>query len=74
MPKWTNKGHEFDSLGTIFLKNREIAFIGNEQACKLIQKKLIFLEVPISICPQDFAGKTVLLAWDTLFAPAKCHP
>ncbi|WP_300906993.1 radical SAM protein [uncultured Desulfovibrio sp.] len=62
MPKWTNKGHEFDSLGRIFLKNREIALIGSEQACELIRKKLNFLEVPISICPQDFSGKTAILA------------
>jgi hypothetical protein len=26
--RWTNKGHQFDELGTVFIKNSKIVIIG----------------------------------------------
>ena len=39
--KWKNKGHEFDELGCIFQKNKNILILGenSDSVCK-IQKKL----------------------------------
>lgn len=47
MPKWTNKGHEFDELGEKFIKNKNILLLGKEEECEKIKKKLDFLGVEI---------------------------
>ena len=44
MPKWTNKGHEFDELGNYFKENKNIILAGKDQI-KLneIKKRLSFI-------------------------------
>ena len=45
--KWKNKGHEFDELGEIFKKNKDILVIGNEESLKSIKEELDFLGIYI---------------------------
>ncbi|MEI0525697.1 radical SAM protein [Brachyspira murdochii] len=45
--KWQNKGHEFDALGEIFKKNKDLLVIGNEESLKNIKKELDFLNTKI---------------------------
>lgn len=45
--KWKNKGHEFDELGKIFKKNKDLLVIGNEESLKNIKKELDFLNTKI---------------------------
>lgn len=46
--KWKNKGHEFDELGNIFIKNKDIILIGDECETEYLKKKLDFLGVNIN--------------------------
>ncbi|MEI0525698.1 radical SAM protein [Brachyspira murdochii] len=45
--KWQDKGHEFDALGEIFKKNKDLLVIGNEESLKNIKKELDFLNTKI---------------------------
>ena len=45
--KWQNKGHEFDALGAIFKKNKNLLVIGNDESLKSIKEELDFLNTKI---------------------------
>ena len=45
--KWQNKGHEFDTLGAIFKKNKNLLVIGNDESLKSIKEELDFLNTEI---------------------------
>lgn len=50
MPKWTNKGHEFDELGNYFRKNKNILILGyDEKKNNKIKEKLNFLAAKVNI-------------------------
>lgn len=50
MPKWTNKGHEFDELGNYFKKHNQITiYAESEEEVFILKKKLEFLNVKINI-------------------------
>ncbi len=50
MPKWTNKGHEFDELGNYFRKNKNILILGyDEKKNNKIKEKLKFLAGKVNI-------------------------
>lgn len=45
--QWKNKGHEFDELGNIFKKKKNIIIIGTQEKNKVLTKKLRFLKTNI---------------------------
>ena len=45
--KWQNKGHEFDTLGAIFKKNKKLLVIGHDESLKSIKEELDFLNTKI---------------------------
>ena len=47
--KWQNKCHEFDELGKVFQKNKELLFLGNIEKAKKMKKCLSFLGAKIFI-------------------------
>uniref|UniRef100_UPI003F4BB53A radical SAM protein n=1 Tax=Brachyspira catarrhinii TaxID=2528966 RepID=UPI003F4BB53A len=47
--KWTNKGHEFDEIGKVFEKNRDLLFLGNIEKAKKMKECLSFLGANIYI-------------------------
>ena len=50
MPKWTNKGHEFDELGNYFKENKNILILGyDDNKNNEIKKKLDFLADKVKI-------------------------
>lgn len=50
MPKWTNKGHEFDELGNYFKENKNILILGyDNNKNNEIKKKLDFLADKVKI-------------------------
>lgn len=53
MPKWTNKGHEFDELGNYFKEHNQITICAeSEEKVFILKKKLEFLNVKINIIPR----------------------
>ena len=50
MPKWTNKGHEFDELGKEFQKNKNILILGyNIKSINDIKEKMTFMNEKVNI-------------------------
>lgn len=47
--KWKNKGHEFDELGKIFKKNKDLLFLGDIDKAKKMKEWLRFLGAKIFI-------------------------
>lgn len=47
--KWQNKGHEFDELGEIFKKNKDLLFLGDADKAKKMKEYLKFLGANIFI-------------------------
>ena len=45
--KWTNKGHEFDELGAVFQKNKDILIVSDKCTYEYIKRKVDFLGVNI---------------------------
>lgn len=45
--KWKNKGHEFDELGKIFEKNKDLLFLGDIDKAKKMKEWLSFLDAKI---------------------------
>ena len=50
--KWINKGHEFDELGAVFQKNKDILVVSSKHGYEKIKQKLDFLDVDISWCDE----------------------
>lgn len=65
--KWKNKGHEFDELGKIFEKNKDLLFLGDIDKAKKMKECLNFLGANIFIPENtnlkdiDFNNKTILI-------------
>ena len=65
--KWKNKGHEFDELGKIFEKNKDLLFLGDIDKAKKMKECLNFLGAKIFIAENtnlkdvDFNNKTILI-------------
>lgn len=54
MPKWTNKGHEFDELGEMFIKNSNIVhFACNTDAHVDFKNEIAFLDVNVVGIPLE---------------------
>ena len=54
MPKWTNKGHEFDELGEMFVKNSNIVhFACNTDAHVDFKNEIAFLDVNVVGIPLE---------------------
>lgn len=47
--KWKNKGHEFDELGKIFKKNKDLLFLGDIDKAKKMKECLNFLGAKIFV-------------------------
>ena len=65
--KWQNKGHEFDELGKIFQKNKDLLFLGDIDKAQKMKEWLNFLGANIFIPENtnlkdiDFNDKTILI-------------
>jgi len=49
MPKWENRGHEFDCIGNIFIQNSDILIIGSKAASEKLKERLKFLNTNVQI-------------------------
>lgn len=59
--KWTNKGHEFDEIGKIFEKNKDLLFLGNIEKAMEMKEKLSFLNANIYIPEKSYIFKNNIL-------------
>ncbi|MEI0557277.1 radical SAM protein [Brachyspira intermedia] len=59
--KWINKGHEFDELGKIFEKNKDLLFLGNVEKAKSMKQKLSFLGANIYIPEKTYIHKNNII-------------